>query len=243
MPLYQPRVPSLGPVSPRARLILLVLAAGSAAVIGLVLGPHSITELRSTVAAAGVSAPVVLLAAWLVLVPLLVSGSLLAAGTGVVLGPAVGLAVALPGATLGAGIAFLAARTAAGDAARRLAGRRLRLVEERLVRRPVLGVALLRVAPGVPAGPLAYAAGLTRVRLRDFLAGMALGGAPRIFVYAALGGTAADPGSPLGLTALGVFALLTIVGLAAGWRARRRFGSRLTRVAARASARPVASAR
>jgi uncharacterized membrane protein YdjX (TVP38/TMEM64 family) len=50
---------------------------------------------------------------------------------------------------------------------------------------------------------------------------MALGGAPRIFVYAALGGSLANLDSPLGIAALGLFAALTIGGLVAGWRARR----------------------
>ena len=212
-------------MTPRTRLALLVAAAGLAGGLGLAFGPHSPAALRDTIAVAGVPVSLVLLAAWLVLVPLLVSGTLLAAATGLLLGPAVGVGVAVAGATLGAGVAFVVARAAAGDAARRLAGRRLRLVEARLVRRPVLGVAVLRVAPGVPAGPLAYVAGLTRVRLVHFLAGMAIGGVPRISVYTALGGSADDPWSPVGIAAMGLFGVLTAGGAIAAWRARRSLGA------------------
>ena len=188
----------------------------------LAVGPRSPDDLRAITDGAGPWVPVVILVAWIALVPLLVSGTVLAAATGLLLGAGVGTGIAVLGATGGAGVAFLVARGGAGDAAQRLAGRRLRSVEQRLTHRPILGIAVLRAAPGMPAGPLAYAAGLSRVRLRHFLTGMALGGAPRIFAYAALGGSLANLNSPLGWAAGAVLAALTMLGVAAAWCTRRR---------------------
>lgn len=203
-----------------ARLLALAAAVPVAALLALLLGPRSPDEIRALAEVAGAGAPFALLAAWLVLVPLLFSGSVLAAASGLVLGTEAGVGVAVVGAMLGAGVSFLVARHVAGDAARRLAGPRARLVEERLVRRPILAVAALRAAPGMPASVLAYAAGLTRVRLRHFLCGMALGGSPRVIAYVALGGSLTDLGSPTATVGLAALAIATIAGGVIAWRSR-----------------------
>jgi uncharacterized membrane protein YdjX (TVP38/TMEM64 family) len=78
------------------------------------------------------------------------------------------------------------------------------------------------MAPGVPATLLNYACGLTRVRLRDFVSGSAIGGAPRILAYAALGASGGHLGSTPALVGL---ALIGALGLAvpasALWRRLR----------------------
>ena len=140
-------------MSARARLLLLACAVALIAALAVLVGPRSPAELRDVISAAGPIAPLVLLAAWLVLVPALFSGPVLAGASGLILGTPPGAAIALLGATLGAAISFLLARGAGRDAAHRLAGRRVAAVEQRLVRRPVLGIAALRAAPGMPARP------------------------------------------------------------------------------------------
>jgi uncharacterized membrane protein YdjX (TVP38/TMEM64 family) len=207
-------------VSLRARLLLLAAAVVLAAVAVYLAGPQP-ADLRDLTQDAGPVAALALLGAWLVLVPALFSGPALAATSGLVLGTGLGAGVAIVGATLGACVSFVLARRVAGDAARRLAGTRIGAVERRLVQRPVLGIAALRVAPGMPAGILAYAAGLTRVRLRHFMAGMAIGGAPRIVAYALLGGSLADFGSSASWIGLSVLATMTVGGAVVAWRSRR----------------------
>jgi uncharacterized membrane protein YdjX (TVP38/TMEM64 family) len=97
-------------------------------------------------------------------------------------------------------------------------------LRERVEGRAFRSLALLRLAPAVPATLLNYAAGLTRIRLRTFVAASVLGGAPRIFAYTALGGSLAHPSSPLAIVAL---ALVTALGVAAGAAAlRTRFRTR-----------------
>ena len=215
------RAPTLVGMSVRLRLLVLVCTVALVAVLLVLVGPHSPGELRDLVARAGPAAPVALLVAWLVLVPALFSGPVLAGASGLILGTVPGAGVALLGATLGAAISFLLARGAGRDVAHRLAGARVAAVERALVRRPILGIAALRVAPGMPASGLAYAAGLTRLRLRHFTCGMALGGAPRILAYTMLGGSLTNLASPAAIAALVMLAVLTIAGGVMLWRSRR----------------------
>ena len=57
---------------------------------------------------------------------------------------------------------------------------------------------------------LNYAVGLTRVRLRHFVAGSLIGGAPRVLAYTALGGAAAERAL---WPAVAAVALLTLLGV------------------------------
>lgn len=158
-------------------------------------------------------APVVFVLCWTVLTPALAPGTLLATTAGLAFGVAEGVAVALAGATAGGVLAFLIARRTAASAVAHLEGERLRRLQERVERRGFLSVAAARAAPGVPTTLLNYACGLSRIRLREFAAGTLVGGAPRIFGYAALGGSGGDLTSPLALVALGTMAAITLSGL------------------------------
>jgi hypothetical protein len=119
-----------------------------------------------------------------------VSGTLLAAATGLVLGGAAGMPVALLGATLGGTVAFFAARRLGRGPAEALAGPRVTRLRDRVEQRPLLTIVLARLAPGSPATILNYAAGLTRIRYHHFVAGSLIGGGPRVLAYTALGGAA-----------------------------------------------------
>lgn len=97
--------------------------------------------------------------------------------------------VILVGSTLGAGIAFLAARHL-------LRERFLRLVAERRMFRAVVAavdeegwrlVALSRVASPLPASVQSYLFGLTGIGLRPFCAATIVGIAPQVLLYVYLG--------------------------------------------------------
>jgi uncharacterized membrane protein YdjX (TVP38/TMEM64 family) len=85
-------------------LLLAVIAAG-------LLLPHSPSQLRDLVFAAGVAAPAIVLAAWVVLTPAMFPGTLLAAAGGLAFGAVGGTALASGGAVLGGLAAFSLART------------------------------------------------------------------------------------------------------------------------------------
>jgi uncharacterized membrane protein YdjX (TVP38/TMEM64 family) len=222
LPDPRPRrpVPIVAAVRALPRLIALALVVGALAAVVAGAVPHSPDALRAAVAAHGAWAPLVLLAAWVVLTPALVSGPLLCAACGLALGVAGGSAVSLAGATLGGVVAFLLGRRLGAPAVAQLAGPRLRRWQAGAERHGFRAVLCARLAPGVPATLLHYAVGLTRIRLRDFAAGIALGGLPRIVAYTALGGALGDPMSPAGALAVGLLAAMALVGVAVAWRSR-----------------------
>lgn len=206
------------------RLRLLALGAGVAVCAGAVaaLAPHSPSALSHAAGGLGWLAPLVALAAWTLLTPALFPGTVLAGAAGLALGTGMGTAVSVVGALLGAVAAFGVARHGGGGAATRLGGPRVHALRERLERRGLLAVLLLRAAPGVPATALNYAAGLSRIRLRDFAIGIALGGSPRVIAYALLGGSLLHPTSPAAITGIALLAGMTLAAPVVVWLARRR---------------------
>ena len=123
-------------------------------------------------------------------------GPLLAGASGLLFGTALGTPVSIVSATLGATLAFspvalVGARRRAG--ARRPAPDALRAW---VGRRGFLSVLYARIAPGVPYSLVNYAAGLTPILLRSFVAATAIGVAPRAFAYTALGGSLGNLRSP-----------------------------------------------
>jgi uncharacterized membrane protein YdjX (TVP38/TMEM64 family) len=206
--------------SARRRLLFLVATTGAAFAAAFLLLPHDPDE----VVRAAESMPLGVVAgatfiAWMVLTPAMVSGTLLAATTGILLGGPAGMPVALAGAMAGSAVAFLIARRFGRGPADALCGPRLERVKARIEDRPVLSVALIRIAPGSPSSVLNYGAGLTRIRLHEFLAGSVLGGAPRVLAYTALGGAIAEG---LVWPAFAGFALIGAIGIAGMLVARRR---------------------
>ena len=208
--------------SARLRVIGLVVAVAGLFALAAHGVPHSPAALRAAIAPYGGLAPLAFVAAWALLTPALFSGTLLAGASGLLFGPALGTPVSLAGATLGAALSFTIARRCGGDAATRLGGERVQKLRERLESSAFRSVVMLRLAPGVPSTVLNYAAGLTRIRLRTFAAASAVGGAPRIFAYTALGGSLAHAGSPLGIVALSLIAGLGVAGVLVALRTRLR---------------------
>ena len=87
---------------------------------------------------------------------------------------------------------------------------------------PVAASAKTRIAPGVPYSLVNYAAGLTPILLRSFVAATAIGCAPRAFAYTALGGSLGDLRSPEAIVAVVVLVVMAAVGALLGGRDLRR---------------------
>jgi uncharacterized membrane protein YdjX (TVP38/TMEM64 family) len=162
------------------------------------------------------------LGAWALLTPAMFPGTVLALASGLAFGALGGGAVACLGGTLGGCAAFALARAGAGPApALAREGTRVRAVVARVERRGPVGVALLRAAPGMPATALHYVCGLTRLRARDFAAGIALGSAPRALAYAAIGGGLGAHGGVSPALVAGGAGTLAVTAVAGGLLARR----------------------
>jgi uncharacterized membrane protein YdjX (TVP38/TMEM64 family) len=186
------------------RRVAMLAPVVAAAIAAAFLLPHSPAALRHLVLAAGVIAPVVMLAAWVVLTPALFPGPLLAAVSGLAFGATAGTALAWAGAVLGGLAAFSVARTLMRGAVEPHLRRSARLARMNalLERRGFAAVLAARLMPGVPATGLYYAAGASSVRRSAFAAAIAVGALLRTTPYALLGDGLAT-GSALALIAAG----------------------------------------
>jgi uncharacterized membrane protein YdjX (TVP38/TMEM64 family) len=181
----------------RLAMLVPVVVAGIAAAVVL---PHSPAELRHVVLAVGVAAPVVMVAAWVVLTPALFPGPLLAAAGGLAFGTAGGVVLSWGGAVLGGLAAFAIARTIGRGAVQTRVARSARLarLNALLERRGFAAILAARMMPGAPASLLYYAAGVSSVRGSAFAAAIAIGAVLRTTPYALLGdGIATGSAVPL----------------------------------------------
>lgn len=193
-----------------ALFAVLVAGVGGALVASGGRVSDALETIRTSVDAAGMWGPVLFVVVYAVLTVLLVPGSPLTIAAGVLFGPFVGTVLVVSGATTGATGAFLWGRHLGREAVGRLTGERFAKVDQWLEDRGLLAVLYLRLVPLVPFNLLNPTAGVTGVRLRDFVLGTAIGIVPGTFAYAALGGSFDDPTSPVFLSAIALLVVLAV---------------------------------
>ena len=169
-------------------------------------------DVRALVDRFGVLAPLAYVVIAAVLGTALVPGPVLAAASGLLFGAAVGTVVTIASATLGAVMALLLARRAAGEAFTAVSGPRLQAVAALAERHGIAAVVVQRLAPGVPDAPASYVFGVLGTTVWQIAAGTAIGAAPRAFSYTAIGASVDDPGSGLGWAGLAGVIVTGIVG-------------------------------
>jgi uncharacterized membrane protein YdjX (TVP38/TMEM64 family) len=216
------------PASRRRHIVRLALFAGF--LLGLfylvaVTRVVDVEDVRRTVAARGPAAPLIYIVLAAVLAAVFVPGPILAAGSGVLFGPVLGVFVTL-GATVGtATITSLIGRRAGRDSARALLGsQRADRLDRLIERRGLWAVVGQRFIPGVSDALASYAFGAFGVPLWQMAVGAFIGSAPRAFVYTALGASIGDLSSPLAYSAIVVWCVTAIIGAFAthrGWRTWR----------------------
>ncbi len=229
------------PLALIAAALLLAWASGAADLLSLAGLARERAALGGQVAAHPVLAPLAFTLAYVAVAALALPGaSVMTLAGGLLLGPWLGAACTVAGASGGAALLFLAARRAASGwlAARpggRLAGMVAR-VRPGLERDGFAGLLALRLVPVVPFFALNLAPALAGMGLRPFVAATVLGIAPASTVLswagAGLGGVLDQGGTPALGALLGPRVLLPLAGLAAlalapaAWRrvARRKQG-------------------
>ena len=161
--------------------LLLILAIGIGT--ALVYREHiSVAALEQWLGQLGWAAPLVFIAGYAIATVFFMPGLLFTLAGGALFGPVFGTLYNLAGATLGAMLAFLAARYIASDWATRRAGKRLRQLVEGVENEGWRFVAFVRLVPLFPFNVLNYALGLTRIRLLTYVV--------TSFVFMAPGGAA-----------------------------------------------------
>jgi len=118
---------------------------------------------------------------------LFLPGSILTLAGGALFGPVWGTFYNLTGATLGATLAFLAARYLASDWVSRRAGGRLKQLIDGVENEGWRFVAFTRLVPLFPFFLLNYALGLTRLRLSHYIISTYVFMLPGAFAYTYLG--------------------------------------------------------
>ncbi|MGE2691371.1 TVP38/TMEM64 family protein [Mycolicibacterium pulveris] len=186
-----------------------------------------VEAIRNAVAATGPAAPLAYVVVSAGLGALFVPGPILAAGSGLLFGPVLGVFVTL-GATVGtASIASLIGRRAGKDSARALLGaQRSERLDGLIERGGLWAVVGQRFIPGVSDALASYAFGAFGVPLWQMAVGAFIGSAPRAFVYTALGASIADLSSPLVYAAIAVWCVTAVVGAVATHRGYRTWRAR-----------------
>jgi phospholipase D1/2 len=154
----------------------------------------------------------------------------LIAATAAALGPWVGALTATAGVLMSALLLFMIGRLMGHKRLQAILGARALRVQNSIVGRGVVAVAMIRMVPIAPFTLVNVLAGASQLRLSDFLIGTLLGMAPGIITMAALGAQIADfarhaswsTALPLGLTIVLWIAVCLAVQFLVTWLSGRR---------------------
>ncbi|MBL1109966.1 TVP38/TMEM64 family protein [Streptomyces sp. 5-8] len=214
-------------LSPYTRLSLLLALLAAAAVCVLLFEPQRLLTHGWPPQLGGAAAAVVFAVAYGLCTVAFVPRPLLNLAAGALFGSQLGLATALAGTVLGAGVAFGLGRVLGQDALRPLLrGRWLKAVDGQLSRHGFRSMLAVRLFPGVPFCAANYCAAVSRMGWLPFLLATALGSIPNTAAYAVAGARASTPTSPVFLIAMACIALPALAGTVVAWRKRHRLRGR-----------------
>lgn len=128
-------------------------------------------------------APLVYIAIYIVGTILLIPGTILSFVGALLFGAYLGTLYTWIGATIGATLAFLVAKSLGRDFVDQLLGGRFAEFERRLEKHGFTSLLILRLLPWFPFNGINFGSGLTRIRLRDYVLATAIGILPGTFVY------------------------------------------------------------
>jgi len=177
-------------------------------------------QLRTWVSGAGAAAPALFFIAYVVATLFPIPRTVFSVASGLLLGPVVGVTVALIASAVSGLLSFALARSLGRRmVARYLSRRPVQAIDEQLTGAGWLGVASLRMIPVVPFLPTNYACGLSSVRTRPYLAGTMIGSLPGTAAAVILGDTLTGTTSP---ALLAVYTVCALAGAAGLWFGIRR---------------------
>ncbi|MEN8654309.1 TVP38/TMEM64 family protein [Streptomyces sp. 21So2-11] len=208
-------------ISPWSRLSLLVVVLAAAATTVLIFEPQQLLRAGWPPQLSGGVAVVLFGIAYGLCTAAFVPRPLLNLAAGALFGTQAGLASAVAGTVLGAGIAFGLGRVLGQDALRPLLrGRALLAADGQLSRHGFRTMLAIRLFPGVPFAAANYCAAVSRMGWVPFLLATGLGSIPNTAAYVVAGSSAASPTSPTFLIAMGFIALTGLGALVVAWRKR-----------------------
>ena len=147
-----------------------------------------------------------------VAVNFLITWPILAGAAGLMFGTAAGTPLVLVGVVLASLAQMAVARKLAGEHRGQLLPKRTKQIENFLTEHGAVAVMESRIVPLLPWGAVNYSAGVTHLAYKAMAIGTAIGAAPKVFAYTALGGNLGDLTSPEALVAIGLLVVLAAVG-------------------------------
>ncbi len=169
------------------RISLLVVLAAAIAVAVAYRDVLDAAALESWVKSAGVAAPLLFMAIYILATVLFLPGSVLTLAGGALFGPVWGTFYNLTGATIGATIAFFISRYLASDWVTRKTGGRTKQLITGVEAEGWRFVAFVRLVPLFPFNLLNYALGLTRINAWHYVITSYIAMLPGAIAYTYLG--------------------------------------------------------
>ncbi|GAA4928813.1 TVP38/TMEM64 family protein [Streptomyces coeruleoprunus] len=210
-------------LSARSRLALLVLVLAAAAAAVVAYEPQRLLADGWPPHLSGAWAVALFAVAYGLCTAAFVPRPVLNLAAGALFGSQAGLAGAVAGTVLGAGISFTLGRVLGQDALRPLLrGRWLEAADGQLSRHGFRSMLAIRLFPGVPFAAANYCAAISRMGYTPFLLATGLGCIPNTAAYVIAGSEATSPTSPAFLIAAGFIVVSGVAGAAVAWRKRHR---------------------
>ncbi|MFC8919310.1 TVP38/TMEM64 family protein [Streptomyces sp. WAC05374] len=214
-------------LSPWSRLSLLLVVLASAAVTVVLYEPQRLLSAGWPPQVNGAAAVVLFALAYGLCTAAFVPRPILNLAAGALFGSQAGLAAAVAGTVLGAGIAFTLGRVLGQDALRPLLrGRWLKAADGQLSRHGFRSMLAVRLFPGVPFAAANYCAAVSRMGYLPFLLATGLGSVPNTAAYVVAGSEAASPTSPAFLLAMGFIVVSGLGAAVVAWCKRHRLRGR-----------------
>lgn len=214
-------------LSPWARFSLLVALLLGAVSTVLLFEPQRLLADGWPPQLNGAAAAVVFAVAYGLCTVAFVPRPILNLAAGALFGSQLGLASALAGTVLGAGLAFGLGRILGQDALRPLLRHRwLKTADGQLSRHGFRSMLAARLFPGVPFWAANYCASVSRMGYLPFLLATGLGSIPNTAAYAVAGARASTPTSPAFLIAMACIAIPALIGATLAWRKRHHLRAR-----------------
>jgi len=197
-----------------------IIATGLAVYL---LGGVDSAQIQAWLKAAGIWAPIIYIALYVVATVLVLPSTALNLTGGAIFGPVLGTVWTSVGAIIAAIVAFAFTRTVGRAAvAKRVAGR-WQAMDAEVRRGGIFYMFAIRLVPIMPYGLVNFAAGLTSVTFKDYVLGTTIGTVPSVLPFVLLGSSglkAIRTGDILPL--VGALALTGILVAGSTWYRRRR---------------------
>lgn len=208
-------------LSPWARFsVLVALLVGAAAAV-LLFEPQRLLAHGWPPQLGGVVAALVFAVAYGLITVAFVPRPLLNLAAGALFGSELGIAAAVAGSVIGAGMAFGLGRFLGQDALRPLLrGKFLKTVDRQFSRHGFRSMLAVRLFPGVPFWAANYCAAVSKMGWLPFLLATGLGSLPNTAAYVVAGARASTPTSPVFLIAMAAIAIPGLAGAVVAWRKR-----------------------